>query len=95
MKSACVDLSFVGNPADLYPEGALADAAEARIALSLPAIPELAGELDDEERQTILASTAARQRLDFVKMNGDPFGDFCVQLVSKVPDATSSLVAAL
>ena len=75
MKSSRVDLSFFANPSACYPEGRMAEAAEAEIALTLPAITGLVSGLTDGQRLAVLARTAAKERLAFIEMYGDPFGD--------------------
>ena len=74
MNSARLDLSFVGTSTECYPEGRMEDAVEAKIALTLPVIPELVPGLTDEQRVAVLASRAAMERAKFIEMNGDPFG---------------------
>lgn len=50
------------------------DGAEHEIAASLPAIPELAACLTQNERVVVLEATVARQFAEFVALHGDPFG---------------------
>lgn len=96
MNSARLDLSFVGNPIGCYPEDRMAEAIEARIALTLPAIPELVSGLTDEQRQAVLSDLASSQRLAFVKLHGSPFGNefHWVGQVSAVSSANQLPVAA-
>ena len=95
MNSARLDLSFVGNPIDCYPEDRMADAIEAQIALTLPAIPGLVTGLTDQQRQAVLSNAAASQRLAFVKLHGSPFGnELSIEWVSAVSSTNQLPVAA-
>lgn len=70
-----LDLSFVGDLSDCYPEDRMADAVEAKIDLTLPDIAGLTPGLTDEQRLTVLAATTAMERAAFVEIYDDPFGD--------------------
>lgn len=75
MKLARLDLSFLADPADCFPDDCLADSVEVEIALTLPPITELVSGLSQVQRLAVLAKTAAQERSMFISMYGDPFGN--------------------
>ena len=80
MNSACLDLSFLVDPAICFPEDSMADAVEAQVASTLPVIAGLVSGLTDTQRLLVLVSTVENERLGFIEMYGDPFGadGYCV-----------------
>lgn len=57
-----------------YPCGAMADAHEERIALTLPAIAGLEPGMSQEKRVAVMDCAIAKSRAAFIELNGDPFG---------------------
>lgn len=69
---------------DFPEDGPIADALEALVAGTLPAIPGLCEDMSADERAQVMSTTIASQRVAFIAMHGDLFGQ-TVDAVATAP----------
>lgn len=78
-------------PPDFPEDGPIADALEALVAGTLPAIPGLHDGLSADQRAQVMSTTIAAQREAFVARYGDPFGQ---PIDAVTPSTTHSIPAS-